>query len=215
MLEYAILAGGPSAHLPNIKDIRFKNVSWIGVDRGTLTLLKNGIQPVRAFGDFDSINEQERAFIENAGTDLLVYPSEKDLTDLEIAIDWILSEKPDRCLILGATGGRLDHSLMNVQLLVKGIKTQTELVLMDNQNIVTILPPGVYDVTKAQSHPYVSFIALSPKVSGISLIGFKYPLNDAELTWGSSLCISNELKSPHGTISFKEGIVISIQSRDA
>jgi thiamine pyrophosphokinase len=214
-MEYAILAGGPPAYLPNLFDEKLKNVKWIGVDRGTLTLLKHGIAPIHAFGDFDSINEEERRFIESTGTHLSVYPSEKDFTDLEIAIDWVLSEQPERCFILGATGGRLDHSLMNIQLLIKGIETKTELILMDNQNIVTIFPPGVYDVAMAQNYPYVSFIAMSPKVSGIDLKGFKYPLNNAALTWGSSLCISNELVSQHGVISFKEGMIISIQSRDA
>ena len=214
-MEYAILAGGPPAHLPKLYDVRFKNVQWIGVDRGTLTLIKSGIQPIRAFGDFDSINENERAFIESTKTDLMVFPSEKDQTDLEIAIDWVLGEEPQRCWILGATGGRLDHSMMNVQLLIKGLDSKTEFILIDNQNIITILPPGVYDVTKVYDHPYISFIALSNKVAGMTLKGFKYPLTDAILTWGSSLCISNELLSDNGILSFKEGFVILIYSRDA
>ncbi|MGV3487812.1 MAG: thiamine diphosphokinase [Tuberibacillus sp.] len=214
-MEYAILAGGPPAHLPDLNDKRFDHVQWIGVDRGTLTLIKNGITPLQAFGDFDSIDERERLFIESKKTLLSVYPSEKDQTDLEIALDWVLEREPERCWIVGATGGRLDHSLMNIQLLVKGIGKKTKLILIDNQNIVTILPPNVYDITKAQYYPYVSFIAFSPKVTGISLEGFKYPLNKAELVWGSSLCISNELISTQGRLSFSEGYLICVQSRDA
>jgi len=214
-LEYAILAGGPPAHLPDLFDERFNDVSWIGVDRGTYTLLRRGIQPVKAFGDFDSISQAERRFIESRNTDISVYPSEKDQTDLEIAIDWVLKKEPERCWILGATGGRLDHSLMNIQLLVKGIGVKTELILIDEQNIVTILPPGVYDIPEARSYPYVSFIALSPKVTGLTLKGFKYPLSEAQLTWGSSLCISNELNFSQGTVEFIEGFLILIRSRDA
>lgn len=213
-MEYAILAGGPPAHLPNLHDELFRNVRWIGCDRGTITLLENSLKPYKAFGDFDSINKDERALLEAQGTELVLYPSEKDETDLEIALDWVLTEKPDRCWILGATGGRLDHGLANIQLLLKGIGIKTEILLIDQQNIVTLLPPGVYDILKAQNYPYVSFIAFTPKTEGITLEGFKYPLDNHDLRWGSTLCISNELQAEKGRLAFKEGLLLCIRSRD-
>lgn len=213
-MDYAILAGGPPVHLPDLTHPRFANVRWVGVDRGAFRLMQRGIRPVKAFGDFDSISADERAFLQARGLDLAVFPAEKDKTDLEIAVDWVLTQKPERCWIVGATGGRLDHTLMNVQLLLKAVRSRTEMFLIDAQNIAAVLPPGTYDVPRSDDHPYLSFIALTPKASGLSLSGVKYPLDDAELTWGSSLCISNEWTAETAKVIVGQGIVLMVQSKD-
>ena len=211
-MKYAILAGGPASHLPDLHDPLFSNVNWIGVDRGTLHLLENGICPIKAFGDFDSVNEKERQFISEQNIDLVLFQPEKDMTDLEIALEWVLTQSPERCFIVGATGGRLDHELMNVQMLIK--HESNKLLLVDRQNIITILYAGAYNIRNYTRYPYFSLIAFTPKVTGIFLEGFKYPLNNASLTWGSSLCISNELIQDEAKVTIGEGVALCIRSRD-
>ena len=56
--------------------------------------------------------------------DLHIVPREKDQTDLEIAINWALEQKPALIRIFGATGGRLDHGLANIQMLLKRIRSR-------------------------------------------------------------------------------------------
>lgn len=213
-MRIAILSGGPEYHLPSFLDPMFEGVIWVGVDRGTLTLIDKGIVPVQAFGDFDSITASEYERIQKAGIPLSTYQPEKDATDLELALTWSLEQSPEVCFLVGATGGRLDHALMNVQLLVQGIDRSTKIFLVDNQNVVTLLPPGTYNIGKRPEFNYISFIASTPMVQGLTLTGFKYPLNDHCLKWGSSLCVSNQFEETEATVRFNQGLLLVIHSRD-
>ncbi|RYM07219.1 thiamine diphosphokinase [Sporolactobacillus sp. THM7-7] len=213
-MRMVILAGGPEALLPDLHAPRFKGCRWIGADRGTYVLLRNGLRPVRAFGDFDSLNDKEKRAVFGSGLDLSVFPKEKDKTDLELAIDWTLSRHPEECLILGATGGRLDHGLANVQLLLKGIHSRTRLQILDRKNVITVLIPGTYHIKRNPDYPYLSFLAVTEKVTGLTLRGVKYPLSDAELGLGSSLCISNEAEEETFAVSFSEGFLIMMRCSD-
>ncbi|WEG11624.1 thiamine diphosphokinase [Pullulanibacillus sp. KACC 23026] len=213
-MNIAILSGGPDAYLPAFSNPLLKDCLWVGVDRGTVTLLNNGLIPIRAFGDFDSITATDLSRIHEAAIPLSTYKKEKDATDMELALDWVLKQSPETCFLVGATGGRLDHALMNQQLLIKAIDTSTSLFLLDHQNIVTLLKPGSYTIEKRPEYNYVSFIAYSPAVHGLTLSGFQYDLADHLLKWGSSLCISNHFIGSKGTVRFTEGLLLLVQSRD-
>ena len=62
---------------------------------------------------------------------------------------------------------------------------------------------------------YISFLPLTEDVRGITLRGFKYPLTDRDISIGTSLCISNELEQEEASITFREGVVVVVESRDA
>ena len=62
---------------------------------------------------------------------------------------------------------------------------------------------------------YVSFLPLTEEVRGITLRGFKYPLTDRDISIGTSLCISNELEDEEASITFREGVLVVVESRDA
>ncbi|WP_273850365.1 thiamine diphosphokinase [Guptibacillus spartinae] len=209
-----IVAGGPEedlpAHLLNEKDVR-----WIGVDRGVYTLLKNGVIPEHGFGDFDSVSLEERQWMETHDLSFTVYPSEKDHTDLEIALDWAIDEKPETITMFGVTGGRLDHSWMNVQMLIKGVKANVQLTIEDKLNRLEMKKPGTYSAHKDHRFPYMSFLSFTPEVTGLTLIGYRYPLEERHISWGSSLCISNELTEEIGSYSFNSGILLVVRSSDA
>ena len=51
-------------------------------------------------------------------------------------------------------------------------------------------------------------------VENLTLLGFKYPLSNRHISFGSTLCISNELISEYGTYSFTSGILLTIRSKD-
>lgn len=213
-MKIAILSGGPDQYLPKFSDPLFKDAYWVGVDRGTITLLDHGIRPIKAFGDFDSISSDDFDRIEKEGIPLSTFQAEKDATDLELALTWALGQWPETCYLVGATGGRLDHEWINIQLLLLGQASNTSIFLLDHQNVVTLLEPGTYTIEKRPDFRYISFIAFTPQVVGLSLIGYKYPLEDHLLKWGSSLCISNEFESEKGTVRFLEGLLLLVHSRD-
>ncbi|WP_237662011.1 thiamine diphosphokinase [Sutcliffiella horikoshii] len=209
-----IVAGGPKDRIPDLHHLEEENVIWVGVDRGVAYLLEQNIQPAKAFGDFDSITSRELHDIKVKLPHAEVYPSEKDETDTEIAVNWALDHDPELIRIFGGTGGRLDHFLGNIQLMLKGMERHTLIEIHDIQNQLYALKEGTYSIMKDDSLPFISFMPITPHVKGITLVGFKYPLEKKNIRFGDTLCISNELEVESGTFSFDEGILMVIRSRD-
>lgn len=211
-----ILGGGPVDLLPDLKNDENENSIWVGVDRGVYTLLKKEIHPDIAFGDFDSVSVAELAEIESKVTELKRYKPEKDETDMELALNWALTQMPDEIRLFGISGGRLDHFLANVHLLIKPVLAgaDTPIYLIDRNNVIFAKGPGSYSVKREKNKKFISFIPITLSVSKLTLEGFKYPLNDCHISIGSTLCISNELISGYGTFSFSEGILLVVRSSD-
>jgi thiamine pyrophosphokinase len=214
-MKIRIVAGGPHHLIPELKnyDTSSENL-WVGVDRGTFILLQKGITPAYAFGDFDSVSASEVEQIQKSDIVLNQYQSEKDQTDMELALQWAMDQNPEEILLFGATGGRLDHEMMNIQLLSRAITSRAEVKVVDIKNEISLKMPGKYSIEKDERYTYVSFLAFKEEVKGITLNGFKYPLDKATLQIGSSLCISNELVNKSGTYSFDSGIILMVKSHD-
>ncbi|WP_338469862.1 thiamine diphosphokinase [Niallia sp. XMNu-256] len=211
-----ILAGGPVELLPDLSVFIKDEVTWIGVDRGVYTLLEHGIKPNIAFGDFDSISQEELQEVEKEVAQLYQFYPEKDETDMELALNWAIDQEPEKIRIFGATGGRLDHMFGNLQLLIGALKKDAKLdiEMIDQQNIIFVKAPGTYKVGKSNDKKYISFIPITSEVNGLTLKGFKYPLNDRHIPLGSTLCISNEILMDNGTFSFSDGILMIVRSTD-
>lgn len=187
----------------------------VGADKGALFLLRHGYTPHVALGDFDSVTAEEKGHIRAAS---LAYidcdPVWKDLTDTEMAVAWALAQSPSSLLIVGALGTRFDHSLANVQLLKTASAAGVPCRIADEYNDIALLTgPGRLTVARGR-FPYVSLLPLSTAVRGITLHGFRYPLQDAILAIGQSRGISNVLAAETGTIELREGDLLVVQSRD-
>ena len=81
----------------------------VAADRGLEHALSLGLEVTVAVGDFDSASPEAVAVAEAAGTRIERHPAEKDATDLELALDAAAAMEPERILVLGGDGGRLDH----------------------------------------------------------------------------------------------------------
>ncbi|MBO9130203.1 thiamine diphosphokinase [Bacillus sp. 165] len=209
-----ILAGGPAEAIPDLQAYKQRDVIWAAADRGVFRLLKQGIVPEAAFGDYDSVTEEELNWMKEQTSELHIVPKEKDQTDLELALNWAIKERPKLIRIFGATGGRLDHALANIQMLIKGLNSNIDIHLIDYKNKISLKNPGIYEVQQEQDFPYLSFLPVTDIVTGINLNGFKYPLINKTLHWGSTLCVSNELNEEKGTFSFETGILMVVRSTD-
>lgn len=214
MTKIAIVGGGPEEHIPSLHEYNEDEVIWIGADHGAISLIRQGIRPTFAVGDFDSITDDEMDQIVNQSEKVEEHPVEKDETDLEIALKKALHYEPQELYLFGVTGGRLDHELSNLQLLYPLDEQQIRGIIIDKSNWVELKRPGTYEVLHNQKYPYLSFIPFTPVIKGLTLSSFYYPLEDATVKWGSTLCISNKLISEKGTFSFHEGILLLVKSRD-
>lgn len=213
MTVIAIVAGGPSINVPNLTPYVEEVSEWIGADYGALTLINEGIVPDLAIGDFDSISDHQNEVVKSSSITYDKFPSEKDETDLELAISKAIKKKPDKILLFGVTGGRMDHGMVNIQLLYKLIEENIRGIIIDKSNWIEMYKPGTYRIEEG-IYTNISFLPFSKQVIGITLEGFYYNLSNRDISWGSTLCISNKLISKKGTFYFEKGILLVIKSRD-
>lgn len=178
---------------------------YIGVDHGVEELLKQGITPKFAIGDFDSL--QNRKTLENLNIQIL--PERKDVTDTHAAIDYLLSKGYDEIEIYGATGGRLDHFFAVMCLLEK--YQDIKLKVIDQQNCIQLLKPGIHHIEN-KGYYYFSLFALNE--SDLSIKQAEYTLDHYLLKREDPLCVSNEVKGEYAIIE-NSGNILLIQSRDA
>ncbi|RPF56038.1 thiamine diphosphokinase [Aquisalibacillus elongatus] len=212
-MNVGIVAAGPVHDIPDLKKVNHIDY-WIGVDEGANVLYESGIQADLLTGDFDSIEPNRLESIKQNTKAINQFSSIKDETDLELAFLEAIKLKPTTVYIYGATGGRLDHAWVNVQLLTMFAEKHLDAWMVNSQNEMTVKYPGKYELNKDLSYPYISFLPLSEVVNGLTLQGFRYTLEDQDINQGSSLTISNEWSEKKGTYFFNSGILLVIKSRD-
>lgn len=189
----------------------------VAVDAGLAAAEHLGLCPTAVVGDFDTVGpdvlDRYRKIPEILWD---VHKSEKDETDTELAINTAAKLGCKRVIILGATGGRLDHELSNIHLLKMCLDMGIEAFIYDRYNKLYLLSGSKTFVKKNVYGKYVSLIPFTENVRGIRLEGFKYPLDGKDISIGveAGLCVSNEVEEETARITFDEGILICIESRD-
>ncbi len=190
---------------------KIDNRLLIACDGGARHLPGSGLIPDVLLGDMDSVNPEQLADYEKAGVKVIRYPVNKDFTDTALALDYALSLKPRGIDIWGTQGGRIDHALANLFLLIKTKEAGIPTRLMD-EYCEAFVPIGDVIFTDA-SGCLVSLIALSPEVEGITLAGFLYPLSDGTLTMSESRGVSNIIAGDRARIHIRSGNLLVIRYR--
>ncbi len=191
------------------KIARMENCLIICCDGGVRHLQQTGIKPDVIIGDMDSIDPAQLESYSRQGIKIIKYPANKDFTDTELALNYAINLKPAAIYIWAALGGRLDHTLANVFLLIKGKDASIETYLIDEYCEAFILN-GSNEFSSAVGQT-VSLIALSPQVKGITLQGFLYPLDYATLRMGESRTVSNIINEDDAKISVRSGNLLVIR----
>jgi thiamine pyrophosphokinase len=205
----AIISHGRISDFKYHKDILEGCDYIICADGGAFYAKEMGIEPDIILGDFDSLDNR---FLKAFGkAKVLRFPAEKDKTDTELAVDHAIDRGEQHILLLGATGSRLDHTMANISLLKlmldKGVKGE---IINENNRAILIKD---WTTVKGKG-TYVSLIPFGSRVTGVTLKGFKYPLNNEVLELGSSRGISNVLNNEVGEIKIKSGLLLVVLARD-
>jgi thiamine pyrophosphokinase len=180
-------------------------------DGGARHFRNLNIKPDVIIGDMDSIDSVQLANYSAQEIKIIKYPANKDFTDTELALDYALNLKPEKIFIWCALGGRIDHTLANIFLLLKGQEKGIATFLIDEYCEVFVLNKEV-SFTKEVGKT-VSFLALTPKVTGITLTGFLYPLKKGSLKMGESRGISNIINEDRADITVDKGKLLVIKYR--
>ena len=189
----------------------------IGVDNGLRFLFDNGIRPTHVVGDFDTADpELVDYYRQQKEIEMRTFNPVKDSTDTQIAIELALELHSTEIVILGGTGSRLDHVLGNIQSLMLAKKQGVSCVILDENNRIQLIDGETVLEKEKQYGTYVSLIPLTTEVTGVDLIGFKYPLENYTFTSTGSagFGVSNEITAKEGKIRIKSGIFVMIESKD-
>ena len=187
----------------------------IGVDSGLKFLYRNQITPTHIVGDFDSVDPRIIAYYEEE-TDIPIrrFNPVKDASDTEIAMKLAIELGANEAWILGGTGTRLDHVMGNIQMLKIGLDAGMKTYLMDPYNRISLVEKEICLEKKDAYGPYFSVFPLGGIISDFNIQGAKYPLEHFKLCPYDSRCVSNEYKEEKVNISFSEGIMILMETRD-
>lgn len=181
----------------------------IAADRGFLLCRASGIEPDFCLGDYDSLLPGE---VPPDGA--RVCSPEKDDTDSAMALKLALSLGLEDAVLVGGTGGRLDHTIANLQLLRYARTREARLTFEGRFDRAELLTPGEYALPQDGPKRF-SLFAFSPEVTGLYIRGAKYPLEDAVLTDAFPLGISNErLPGRKAAVRFEGGALLLVQSED-
>lgn len=185
----------------------------IAADGGYTYCKLLGIEPDLILGDFDSIGEKEAeklAQIQKADPERIVLlPAEKDETDMLAAIHAGLQEGCREFHIYAGQGGRLEHTIANIQCL-KYLKENGAVgYLMDGtgmilaaQNETVSFQPGM--------DGYLSLFSMGDRAEGVTIQNMKYELKDAVITNSFPIGISNEFIGKQASITVQNGTLVII-----
>lgn len=178
----------------------------IAADGGCAYLEKAGIKPDIIIGDFDSLGSIPEV------DEVIKLNPVKDITDMNAAVDEGIKRGYTEFHLYGACGGRIDHTLANIQLAAhlsqKGIRA-----VIHGDMIITAVCNGSICFDSG-CKGYISVFSHSDKCSGVSIKGLKYTLENAELCNSFPLGVSNEFIGIDSEITVKNGTLIVIYSRD-
>lgn len=191
------------------------NLNIIAVDKGLEALFELNIVPNHVVGDFDSVNTNIlQTFKNNSNVIFHKYNPEKDNTDTDIALNLAIELNSSNITIIGALGKRIDHALANIHILKISLDKGIPCQIFDKYNRIYLINNTISLYKGKIYGKYISLIPLSTNVDGLTLKGFKYPLENYILSIGTSLGVSNEIVENVATIELKSGILIVIESKD-
>lgn len=165
-----------------------------------------GIEPHLIVGDFDS-HENPHLNVET-----IVLPCEKDDTDTVYAVKEAVKRGFDNFLLLGAAGGRLDHTLGNLSILLSLHAQGKRALLLDDYSEMEVVgrEPAYID----DSFPFFSLLNISGTARGVTIEDAKYPLRDAEIPCTYQYGVSNEvLPGRRARVSVEEGELLLVRGR--
>ena len=215
-MDTLLLCGGPLEEdfaLTVLDDLKPDCI--IGIDRGLNFCYRQNIHPDYILGDFDSIDPKVIDYYrKETNIPIREYNPVKDATDTEIALRLGITLGSKEMILLGATGGRIDHLWANVQTLSVACDAGVNACILDEKNKIWVTNKSCV-LKKSEAYgPYLSVFSLEGEIYDFSLEGTKWPLNHHDLMPCDSLTVSNQFVDDEVKISFVNGRIVIMETKD-
>ena len=208
-MHTVIVANAPAFQAEPFRDLLARADLLIAADGGGNALFAAGITPDLVIGDLDSLAPEAAGAFAAAGATFLRYPTEKDETDLELALLAAAARQADTIDVLGAIGGRWDQGLSNVALLALPELAGRRVRLLDVDQ-EAYLARGEQPIVGAVGDT-ISLLPLGGPARGITTRGLAYALEDAELRFERSRGVSNVIVRTPAAVLVREGMLLVVR----
>lgn len=206
-----IFVNGDLPHPQALAALLAKDDFLIAADGGARHLLNLGRFPDLLIGDFDSLTPAEVDLMQANGTHIERYPTDKDWTDLELALEAALQHGFHHIKLAGALGSRIDHTLGNLLLLTHPKAAGVDLRLEDGSEELLLVTGEIS--LQGQPGDRVSLVPLDETVEGVSTHNLQWPLKGETLYRHATRGISNLMTASTATISARTGTLLCIHTR--
>ena len=171
-----------------------------------------GLTPDRVVGDFDSVDPGLLARYRKSPAVFQEYPSRKDETDTQIAVDSLVAMGACEIWVVAGAGTRLDHSYANLMLLFRIAEKGAKACLINQYNL--IMP--VLDAIEIQGEPgqVVSFLPFGGEAVVETAAGLSYPLDGLRMSMTEPVGISNVMTEKKAHVRLKKGRLLCMMAWD-
>lgn len=211
-MKALIISNGEIEDLDLLKKAS-ENVDFVlCADGGANYAIKASVKPDLVVGDLDSIDLDVLNRLKSQNIQLIKFPSKKDNTDTELALNYLIEKGYDEIILTGVIGSRIDHTLANMMLLYRLLKLGIKGKIINHKNTIYITDSSL--TLKKKEGTFVSVIPVVGTSANVTLKGFEYELNNRIYETSSTLGISNIIAEDEGHIELKDGVCFVIESRD-
>lgn len=207
MSKFLILLGGDLTVTPRLKQ-QIAGARVLAADSGMRHAAGLGVVPELWLGDFDSTDEALAG--QYAHVERQVFPVAKNMTDGELALHEAYERGATEVILAGAFGGeRTDHTFLHLSMAVAQTHKGRKFFLSSGHEEATPLNYGKtdFDLPEDTLFSILGFETLT----GLSIFGAEWPLDDVTVPFGSSLTLSNRVKETL-TVTLETGTAILVAS---
>lgn len=206
MKKALILGGGEIKNYTEILSHLDEDTMIFCADSGYNHALKMNLTPDYIVGDLDSLKNPPKEI------PIIRLSPDKDYTDTTLTIKTAVEKGCGNLVLAGMLGGRIDHTLSNIQSLVYCLENNLNAFITDGEtHIYAIKAEGekVEIVLPPKAGHYFSLISFSSECTCVNIVNAKYLLHDHLLTNTIPRAVSNQfLTDTPATISLTNGIML-------
>ncbi len=211
----AVVANGEFAHPRRLEATLDTADAIVAADGAAAWLAAHGRPPDLLVGDMDSVEPALLERLAAGGCRLVRHPAHKDETDTELALHEAVALGARRITLLGALGGRIDHAMANIMLLLMPVLEGIETAIFDGQSRLFLIHAGSPcdgATIAGEAGDVLSLIPLGGDAEGVLTEGLEYPLRDETLAFGPARGVSNVFLGDKARVSLRRGILLAVHT---
>jgi thiamine pyrophosphokinase len=208
-----VLAGGDPVDASLAAELPTSAVV-IAADGGLALAAPLGLEADLLVGDLDSVADDDLRAAQEGRTVVQRHPSDKDATDLELALRAAVATGAERITVVGGAGGRADHLLAHWLLLASDLVAGCSVRSWSTTARTDVVRPGRATTVTGPVGTFVSLLPVHGAARGITTSGLRFPLRGETLHPGSSRGVSNRFDAPEATVALTDGVLLVVRPLD-